>query len=399
VAGVRGRILYLAGDLAHAIGPVRALGHMMATLNGYTSLAYLQMLQGRLHTAATTYAQVERLVPGQDALQALSGSPSYYVGMGDLLREWNQLSAAADYLARGMDLIQGTLATEADVIMLGYLALARVQQAQGNGAAAIATLDAFVRLARERQLFPLLIEPATTLRARLQLLQGDLPGAIRWAEGSGLSPDDAISFPREAAYLTLARVRIATGRAEEMLPLLERLLADAEAKRRMHSAIEIRLLQALAFDALDDRDRALKSLEGALTLAEPEGYIRTFVDEGAQLAVLLREAATRGIAPAYVERILAGFLETQSEERRAQNNDTLALRSTLERSNALIEPLSERELAVLRLVAAGHTNQRIAHELVIEVGTVKRHVHSILGKLGVQNRTQAIAHARQLGLL
>jgi LuxR family transcriptional regulator, maltose regulon positive regulatory protein len=454
VAGVRGRLLYLAGDLAEAIdslhqalallpetttsaaagitiamartawavylataykvtgdvtgaserqaaqaiAPVRALGHMMATLNGYTSLAYLQQLQGRLHAAAVTYAEVERLVPGQDTLQALSGSPSYYVGMGDLLREWNQLDAAADYLARGMDLIQGTLATEADVIMLGYLALARVQQAQGDGAAALATLDAFVRQAHERQLFPLLIRPAAALQAQLQLLQGNLPAAIRWAKGSGLSCDDALSFPHEDAYLTLARVRIATGRAEEVLPLLDRLLEDAVAKGRMHSAIEIRVVQALAFDALGDRDRILRSLEGALVLAEPEGYIRTFVDEGPQLAVLLREAGTHGIAPAYVERILAAFPRIEGRGMAAESAE--AGRSGLSpQSSTLVEPLSGRELAVLHLVAAGHTNQAIAQKLVIEVGTVKRHVHSILGKLGVQNRTQAIARARELGLL
>jgi LuxR family maltose regulon positive regulatory protein len=264
VAGVRGRILYLAGDLAQAIdslqqamallpetttsvaagitsdiartawavyiataykvtgdvtaaserraaeaiGPVRALGHMMATLNGYTSLATLQVLQGRLHTAAATYTEVERLVPGQDALQALSGSPSYYFGMGDLLREWNDLDAAEAYLAHGMDLIQGTLATEADVILRGYLTLARVQQARGNGAAAIAALEAFARLARERQFFPLLIEPAAALQARIRLQQGDLPAAMRWAEASGLSSGDAICFRHEAAHLTLARLRI-----------------------------------------------------------------------------------------------------------------------------------------------------------------------------------------------
>jgi ATP/maltotriose-dependent transcriptional regulator MalT/class 3 adenylate cyclase len=363
-AGVRGRILYLAGDLAQAIGclqqalallpetttsvaagvtsamaraawavylataykvtgdvtaaserqaaaaiaPVRALGHMMATLSGYTSLAYLQVLQGRLHTAAASYAQVEQLVPNQDALQSLIGSPSYYVGMGDLQREWNDLDAAADYLARGMDLIQGTLATEADVIVRGYLTLARVQQAQGNGATAIATLDAFVRLARERQLFPLLIEQAAALQARLQLQQGDLPAAIRWAEDSRLSPDDALSFPREAAYLTLARLRSATGQAAAVLPLLDRLLADAEANARMHSAIEIRALQALAYAALNDRPRALTTLEAALALAEPEGYIRIFVDEGAPMAALLAQSiehrAQNDSIRAYAEHLL-----------------------------------------------------------------------------------------------
>jgi len=305
---------------AEAIGPVRALGHMMATLNGYTSLATLQVLQGRLHTAAATYTEVERLVPGQDALQALSGSPSYYFGMGDLLREWNDLDAAEAYLAHGMDLIQGTLATEADVILRGYLTLARVQQARGNGAAAIAALEAFARLARERQFFPLLIEPAAALQARIRLQQGDLPAAMRWAEASGLSSGDAICFRHEAAHLTLARLRIATGQTEDIAPLLDRLLADAERKARMHSVIEILVLETLAYAALNNRKRALTALERALTLAELEGYIRVFVDEGAAMRALLAEcsmqlpaqgpAAGGAEAPhlrVYVETLLAAF--------------------------------------------------------------------------------------------
>jgi len=129
---------------------------------------------------------------------------------------------------------------------VGYRALARVQQARGHGEAALATLNAFRQLARERQFFPLLLEQAAALRAQLQLMQGDLGAALRWADGSGLSPDDEISFPREAAHLTLARVRIAAGQAAAVLPLLSRLLADAEAKARMHSVVEILTLQALA---------------------------------------------------------------------------------------------------------------------------------------------------------
>jgi LuxR family maltose regulon positive regulatory protein len=367
VAGVRGRILYLAGDLVRAIdslqqamallpetttsaavgitmamartgwavyiataykvtgdvtaaseqrasdaiAPVRALGHKMATLNGHTSLATLQVLQGRLHTAATTYTEVERLVPGRDALQALSGSPSYYFGMGDLLREWNNLDAAEAYLARGMELIQGTLATEADTILRGYLTLARVQQARGNGAAALATLEAFNRLARERQFFPLLIELALALQARIRLQHGDLSAAQGWAEASGLALDDEASFPREAAQLTLVRVYIAAGSAAAVLPLLERMQVDAEANERMHSAIEILIVQALTYDATGDRQRALAALERALVLAASEGYIRVFIDEGAPLEALLAQSAEckaqNDPVVAYAEHLLSAF--------------------------------------------------------------------------------------------
>lgn len=155
--------------VADAIAPVRELGHLMAALNGYTALASLQVLQGRLRAAATTYAEVEQLAPGQDLLHSLVGSPSYFIGMGDLLRERNNLDDAERYLARGMELLRGTLATEGEVVMQGYLTLARVQQAQDKSAAALATLDAFMELARERRLSHLLSERAAAMQARLRL--------------------------------------------------------------------------------------------------------------------------------------------------------------------------------------------------------------------------------------
>src|SRR5262249_14053520 len=247
-------------------------GNVMATRHGHTYLAYLQVLQGRLRVAAATYATVERLFSGQEALHGLPHGSSYYVGMGDLRREWNRLEEAEANLAQGMALVQGLLANHADVIMRGYSAMARVQQAQGHGAAALATLEAFVQLARERQFAPLLLEQAAALQARLRLQQGDLGAALRWAGESGLAPEDEISFPHEAAQLTLVRVRIVAGQTQAVVLLLSRLLADAEAKARMHSAIEILTLQALAYDALNDRERALTTLERALALAEPEGY-------------------------------------------------------------------------------------------------------------------------------
>lgn len=292
---------------AAAIEPVRALGHVMATLNAFTSLAALQVFQGRLRIAAATYAKVEQLVPSQDALGALAGSPSYYIGVGDLLREQNELDAAADYLTRGMDLIRGTLASEADVIMLGYLALARLQQARGDASEALATLDMFMQVAHERKFFHLLIERVAALRARLHLMQNNLSAAVRWAEGSNLSFDGDIHFPHEPIMLTLVRVFIAMGKAQEVMPFLQRLLADAEAKARRHSTIEILILQALSCSALNDLPCALAMLERALLIAEPEGYVRLFVDEGAALAALLRASQHNGIAPTYISRLLAAF--------------------------------------------------------------------------------------------
>jgi LuxR family transcriptional regulator, maltose regulon positive regulatory protein len=383
-----------------AILPVRVTGYSTEIVHSYTSLAALHMLQGRLRAATATYAEVERLVPGQDALQALIGSPAYYVGMGDLLRERNDLDAAESYLAYAIDLLQGTLATQADVILRGYIALARVQQAQSQAAAALATLQAFARVAHDRKLAPLLLDQGSAMQARLHLMQNDLHAASRWAEASGLSLNDEIGFPCEAAYLTLARLRIAQGRGKEILPLLKRLLADAETKARMHSVIEIRTVHALAYHTIGDRRRALALVEEALVPAEPEGYVRIFLDEGASMASLLHELSILGdkLAP-YCKQLLTAFDPTALPEQSATALAAAHPHPVTSQPQPLVEPLSERELEVLRLIAAGHSNHEIAHDLFIAVGTVKRHVHSIFGKLGVSNRLQAVLRARELGIL
>jgi LuxR family maltose regulon positive regulatory protein len=167
----------------------------------------------------------------------------------------------------------------------------------------------------------------------------------------------------------------------------------------MGRVLEIELLQALVADAFGQRAQALATLERALILAEPEGYLRIIVDLGAPMQALLREAHAHGIAPDYVAKLLAAFPEAQSAERRAQSNDTPALRSSLERSSALIEPLTARELEVLRLLASGASNGAIAEALIISIGTAKKHVNNILAKLDVRSRTQAAIWAREHGLL
>ena len=415
---VSGDVTQASEDLvATASAPVRATGDLFALLTSITLLAQLQVLQGRLRQAATTYEQVVHVVPGQEMLHVLVGSAGYYFGMGDLLREWNELDEASRHLSQGMELVRGRLTVDAHVVTQGYTALARLEMARRDYSRALATLDAFTQLDRQRHFVPHLVAHGLAVRAQVELAQDHLAAAIRWADASGLSTEDDLSYLHEREYLTLARVRIAQGRNDpaghgnsgtshgnsgtshgnsgtspflrDALHLLERLLEDAEARARRGSALEILLLRALAFAAEAHRKEALASLERALLLSEPGGYIRLFLDEGEPMLALLRQAHARGIAPGYVATLLSAFGE-------------LGARASLlrtSRADSLVEPLSERELAVLRLLVAGLSNAAMAQELVITVGTVKRHVNSIYTKLGVTSRTQAVARAHTLQLL
>jgi DNA-binding CsgD family transcriptional regulator len=210
---------------------------------------------------------------------------------------------------------------------------------------------------------------------------------------SGLSADDGVSFPHEQEYVVLARVLIALAGADPVSPLLQdalrlldRLLADAEAKTRVRSALEILVVRARAFAVQADWVSALTSLKQALVRAEPEGYVRLFLDEGTAMVALLRDAHAHGVTPAYVTTLLAACGEHIGAV-------------PAPRPVGLLEPLTVRESDVLRLLVAGLSNAAIARELVVTIGTVKSHVNHIYGKLGVTSRTQAIArtHALHIG--
>jgi LuxR family maltose regulon positive regulatory protein len=239
---------------------------------------------------------------------------------------------------------------------------------------------------------------AAALRARLLLARGDLEAATAWAAKSGLDPlDPQVDRPgmREVEYITLARVLAAGGRRPEALDLLERLLRPAQVEDRRGAAIEILALQAVIFQAAGDARSAQARLERALLLAEPEGFVRSFLDEGEPMRRLLldcraglRKQPGAGAGEAlrllgYTARLLAAFPPPADAPL----------------PGAGPEPLSERELDVLRLIADGRANREIADTLVIAVSTVKTHVNNLYGKLGAGRRTEAVAIARSLGLL
>jgi LuxR family maltose regulon positive regulatory protein len=347
-------------------------------------LAQLQRVQGQLHQAEKTYLQA------LEAANTMAGRASplagmAYVGLGGLYYEWDDLAGAQGYLTQGIALARPWMNWES--LVPGYLTLARLKRAQGDVEGAAQALGVF----RELEGMPLSPQGAALLAASQALFhaqQGELGAASRWAAGCDIDPQGDIPLAREAEAILLARVWMVQGRLAAAGQLLARLRAAAQEGGRSGRLIEILLLQARALDAQGQDGEALRVLCQALLLAEPEGWVRTFVDEGTPMAGLLSRVDPH-CAPAYVARLLAAFGPSTPASTPAP---------TL-RSQPLVEPLTDRELEVLQLIAAGLTNQEIAARLTVSVNTVKTHARNLYGKLDATNRTQAVARARELGLL
>jgi LuxR family maltose regulon positive regulatory protein len=289
--------------------------------------------------------------------------------------------------------------------------MARLRAAQGDLNGALALLDEAER--RYVGDFSPNVRPIAALVARVWLAQGRLGEAFAWAREQGLSAQDELSYLHEFEHITLARVLLAQSKSEpagrsgsEAIGLLHRLFEAARAGERTGSVIEILVLLSLAHQMQGDIRAALMTLERALTLAEPEGYVRLFVDEGPAMARLLREAAERNIMPDYTGTLLAAFPEPDKETRRHGDKEIdRASVSPISRSpglpdpQSLVEPLSQRELAVLRLLKTELSGPEIARELVIGLSTVRTYTKSIYRKLNVTNRRAAVKRAAELGLI
>jgi len=389
--------------LATVVAGARSSGHAFLLLISLDRQARFSILQGKLPQAESIYRQASQAIR-EEVIQVLPGGPAYYFSLGNLVREGNRLEEAEQLVFQGMELLSGPLMASGDDVLLGYTALALLQQARGDYSRARSTLDTFMQIASQRRFVPWLVSYAQALRAQIELTGGNLPAASRWAEQCGLSlQDDQPSYLREQEYLTLVRVLIAQQREPQTrqdashtqsmlaqaLLLLERLCEQAESNARVSSVIEMLILQALTLQAQGKHANALKALERALLLAEPAGYMRLFLDEGAPLVALLRRASTHGIAPNYLPRLLAVANEQVEEGHRQQDSP----------ADSLVEPLTPREREVLALLMQGASNRQMAHDLVLSMGTIKKYVYSICGKLGVQNRTQAVIKANMLNLL
>ncbi|MCW2876044.1 MAG: ATP-dependent transcriptional regulator, MalT-like, LuxR family [Sphaerisporangium sp.] len=392
-AGLLGLAFWASGDLeaahrayAECMAGLHRAGHVADTLGCAIALADIRLAQGRLGEAMRTYEQALQRAPEQGG-SVLPGTADMYVGMSELHRERDDLSAATRHLLRSQELGEHTGLPQNRYRW--RVAMARIREAEGDLGGALNLLNEAERLYMS-DFFPN-VRPVPAMRARVYVAQGGLGEALGWARERGLSVDDDLSYLREFEHITFARVLLARYTAEraersihEATRLLERLLPAAEEGARTGSLIEILVLQALAHQTRGDVPAALASLRRALTLSEPEGYVRIFVDEGPPMASLLRAVATQGIAPSYVRRLLAALDKTEDSTPVQQG---------------LIEPLSERELHVLRLLGTDLNGPDIARRLIVSLNTVRTHTKNIYAKLGVNNRRAAVRRAVELDLL
>jgi LuxR family maltose regulon positive regulatory protein len=401
--GAAGALLGLAhwssGDLeeacrafAEGMASLRMTGDVSHEITGAFVLANIRTAQGRLREAARIYERPLELAAGRGGAVPPS-TADLYVGLSELRYEHNDLDAAVRYLRSSQEL--GEHGGLPENRYRWYVAMAQIAQAEGNLDRALDLLDeAQRRYVRSPDPD---VRPVAAVKARVWVRQGRLAEALGWAHERGLSADDDdLSYLREFEHITLARLLIARHRSDrgdsalrEVRALLDRLQQAAEEGRRLGSLIEILVLQALAHQAQGDVTRGLASLERALILAEPEGYVRTFVDEGEAMRALLGHAAGRGPAGAYARRLASAF----GEPARLASTPLPAV------SAELAEPLTRREVEILRLIAAGLRSKEIADHLCISVFTVKRHIANVYGKLGVGHRTEAIVRANALRLL
>lgn len=357
------------------------------TLASMLGESYLQ--QGRLHLAAATYHPLLDLVaaPPQEPAEF-----SFFYGLCDLYYEWGHLDHVQQYLSKCFAAIAQHRLPRIWALE-GYLRLAWSLWAAGQdkpAAAAIQKAAAIARQARE----PGCAELVQAHQARFGLRRNDFKGAMRQLAVGLRRPDDSTTYSSQFAHTTLARLLIARGDASAALRMLEPYVAAAAEAGRGRDVIELLVLQALAYKTQGNIPCATAALAGALCQAEREEYIQTFLDEGLSLAELLHHSAAQGVTLVYVKRLLTAFANSPLYAMRIDGSAHATPDPLVS-----VERLSRREIEVLRLVAAGCSNQDIAIQLSIAASTVKKHLGNILGKLGARNRTEAAARARKLELV
>ncbi len=353
-----------------AISISQAIGHFIITVMASIGLGNIQESENQLYDAAETYRRVLQLLGDQPLPVACEA----HLGLARIYYEWNDLVTAQQHMQQGIQLARQLENT--DRVVSSELFSARLQLAQGNvtnAAAILAKVDQIVR----QQNFVMQMPEVAAAQVLTLLRQGNVAAAADLIRTHELP-------------ISQARVYLAQGDASAALAVLDPLRQQVEAKRWEDKRLKVMLLQAVAHHAQGEIDKAVELLGDALALAAPGGFVRVFVDEGLPMAQLLSEVAARGFMPDYMGTLLSVF---EVEEQKPEN------KSDLTPTQPLIEPLSQRELEVLQLIAQGLSNHEISERLFLALSTVKGHNQKIFDKLQVQRRTEAIARARELGLL
>jgi len=388
-----------------AVRVSRRAGNLTITVLALCHLAELTAIQGQFYEAQALYEQALELgSDGRGQRQPIAGLP--LIGLGHLLEEWNDLEAAKRNFTEGIGLIKNWGEVGA---ISGYIGLARVRQAQGDEEGARLAIQTAGKLAAKFDAMQADDEYVAVHRARLWIAQGNVEAASDWVKRCGLDErvsldapgkegsGTSVPFSRAYEYALSARVDIAQGRPDRALEILTPLLQAVETAGWTTFVIKILILEALAHQAQGDMAQAVTSLAHALSLAEPGGLVRTLVREGTPIERLLRQARAQGVAADYVTRLLTAF---EAEPGDAPQMAKSPIPSFVPGpSSPLIEPLTERELEVLRLLTTRLSSTEMAEKLFISVNTVRSHIRSIYNKLDVHSRHEAVARAKQLDLL
>jgi len=380
--------LKAALDIFKEILPIiQRMGGKQIAIMFYINMGDLNRIMAQLHRAREIYEQ------GLNFTERHTGRPEMpfygylYVCIGRILRQWHQLEDAYRYTAKGVNLCQDW--NVADVMALSCIEMAYIHRALGNSEQARASTQKAIQI--YDGFSPWGSKYAAAHQAKMDLEGGDIDAAEHWAQANDLVTDGDFEFHREIEYLMLARVLVAQKRYKKAHALIERIYQIAQEIGKRQTELEALILLALVLSTQGETNQALVHLEEALSIGEPEGYVRIFVDEGPPMARLLYEGLSRGIAPDYIRQLLAAFPVAESEQA-----DSL---QTEAHGTGLVEPLSEREIEVLQLIAEGLTNPEIAARLYLSLNTVKVHTRNIYGKLEVNNRTQPGTRAKALGIL
>ncbi len=369
---------YIQQDLAEAgrayteaYSLAQAAGNIVDSSLASIRLGQVQEAENQLHLAAETY---QRVLPVIDEYSP-HNAPLAYLGLARIYYEWNDLDAAEKYGEQSLKLSR-QFDEVIDRLVVSEMFLSHSKLARGDANAAMGWILQAEQTSHLKN-YTYRLPDIASHRAGIHLFQGNVDEAAQLAQNNVMP-------------LMQARVLIAQGNPSEALALVEPLRQQAEVKRLPQRLLQVMAVKSVVLFAQGDKDKAVQVLAEALALAEPGGFIRLFVDEGAPMAQLLREAASHGVMPAYTGKLLSAF---DAEERKSQP------KSDVPPPQPLIEPLSQRELKILQLIAQGLSNREIGERLFLALDTIKGHNRKIFNKLQVQSRTEAVARARELGLL